>query len=232
MTRARRQLVISSVQPHQQAQMSWWQRLEPLCVPLEVPSDAAAGVLDGLAAPPAVAPPFLMPIVPSVPVQRAQPAIEMIVNKEPTPQSLFGEAVHRLLEVSRQGATAWTAGQLQRIAREFALAPGTLREATAMAQRILEGEGAWAWDPAVVDWQGNEVALAHEGELLRLDRLVRRRDGAEWWVLDYKSPAQPERDPALLEQMRRYRAAVAAACPGAVVKTAFLTGQGRMVEVA
>ncbi|RYF44001.1 MAG: DNA helicase UvrD [Comamonadaceae bacterium] len=232
MTRARRQLVVSSVEPHQQAEMSWWQRLEPLCAVLEMPLEVVKGTAAGLEAPQSAPEPFYMPIVPSVPVQRAQSAIEMIVNKESTPQSLFGEAVHRLLEVRRPGATAWSPAQLQRIAREFTLATATLREATAMAQRILEGEGAWAWDPAVVDWQGNEVALAHDGEMLRLDRLVRRRAGAEWWVLDYKSPAQPERDPALLEQMRRYRAAVAAAYPGAVVKTAFLTGQGRMVEVA
>ena len=26
-----------------------------------------------------------------------------------------------------------------------------------MARRILVGEGAWSWDPSVVDWQGNEV---------------------------------------------------------------------------
>jgi ATP-dependent helicase/nuclease subunit A len=80
-----------------------------------------------------------------------------------------------------------------------------------------------------VDWQGNEVELHHGGELLRLDRLVRRRDSGEWWVLDYKSAVQPERQPQLMEQMRRYREAVAAANEGAVVRTAFLTAQGKLV---
>ena len=100
-----------------------------------------------------------------------------------------------------------------------------------MAQRILQGEGAWAWDPAQVDWQGNEVELHFAGELLRLDRLVRRRGSGEWWVLDFKSAAQPERQPELLAQMARYREAVAAAYPGAAVRTAFLTAQGTLVSL-
>ncbi|MCC2635195.1 MAG: hypothetical protein K0S48_3081, partial [Ramlibacter sp.] len=75
----------------------------------------------------------------------------------------------------------------------------------------------------------NEVELLAGGELLRLDRLVRRRDSGEWWVLDYKSAAHPERQPELLEQMRRYREAVAAANPGVAVRSAFLTAQGAMV---
>jgi ATP-dependent helicase/nuclease subunit A len=80
-----------------------------------------------------------------------------------------------------------------------------------------------------VDWHGNEVELFHEGELLRLDRLVRR--GGEWWVLDFKSASRPERDPALIAKMRQYRDAVANAHPGAAVKAAFLTGQGKLVAV-
>ena len=98
-----------------------------------------------------------------------------------------------------------------------------------MAQRIVRGDGAWTWDPAQVDWEGNEVELHFAGELLRLDRLVRRRDTGEWWVLDYKSAARPDRQPELVEQMRRYREAVAAAHGGATVRTAFLTAHGAMV---
>ncbi len=99
-----------------------------------------------------------------------------------------------------------------------------------MAARIRRGEGAWAWDAQAVDWAGNEVEMHHEGELLRLDRLVRRREGG-WWVLDYKSATRPEQDEELLAQLRRYRRAVAAAHPGEAVQAAFLTGQGRLVPV-
>jgi ATP-dependent helicase/nuclease subunit A len=65
--------------------------------------------------------------------------------------------------------------------------------------------------------------------LLRLDRLVRRSGSGEWWVLDYKAAARPERQAELIEQLRRYRTAVQAVCCGEAVKAAFLTGQGKLV---
>jgi ATP-dependent helicase/nuclease subunit A len=68
--------------------------------------------------------------------------------------------------------------------------------------------------------------------LLRIDRLVRRRDTGVWWVLDYKSAGSPQEQPELLAQMARYHAAVCAAIPGASVRLAFLTSQGRLVEVS
>ena len=86
-------------------------------------------------------------------------------------------------------------------------------------------------DKATLDWHGNEVPLHHEGELLRLDRLVRRAGTGEWWVLDYKAATRPEQQDELIGQLRRYRAAVQAACPGAPVQAAFLTGRGRLVVV-
>ena len=70
--------------------------------------------------------------------------------------------------------------------------------------------------------------------MLRLDRLVQRKDAGHaghWWVLDYKSAALPEQQPALIAQMQAYRAAVQRAYPGAVVKAAFLTGLGAVVEI-
>src|SRR6185436_8802322 len=140
--------------------------------------------------------------------------------------SRLGEAMHRLLE-TWQPHGGLGEPQLREVERLFALDPDAARAAAAMAQRILQGEGAWAWDPAQVDWQGNEVELHAGGELLRLDRLVRRRDTGEWWVLDFKSAAEPQRQPQLLAQMHRYREAVSAAQGGATVRCAFLTAQGR-----
>ena len=48
-----------------------------------------------------------------------------------------------------------------RAAREFELPLDAVRQAAAMARRIRTGEGRWAWDSAVIDWQGNEVTLLH-----------------------------------------------------------------------
>ena len=99
-----------------------------------------------------------------------------------------------------------------------------------MAARIVAGEGAWAWDPAHVAWAGDEVELVHAGDVLRLDRLVRHRDG-RWWVFDHKSAAHPERDAALQAQLRRYVQAVGELHPGEPVAGAFLTGEGRLVRL-
>ena len=105
-----------------------------------------------------------------------------------------------------------------------------------MAERMASGEAAWAWDLARVDQWGNEVALVHEGDVLRLDRLVRTRgsggEPATWWVLDFKTATTPARQTDLLTQMAAYRAAVAAAYPGAPLRLAFINADGRLIELS
>ena len=128
-------------------------------------------------------------------------------------------------------AAAHCAAGRAAVAREFALGDTQATLAATMAQRILEGAGAWAWQADRVDWVGNEVALVASGALVRLDRLVRRADTGEWWVLDYKSAAQPQRQQALRAQLHTYRQAVQALEPGSVVRAAFLTGQGELEEL-
>jgi ATP-dependent helicase/nuclease subunit A len=213
--------VVSSVEPRgASAAPSWWQRLEPLCDPIE-PVAPPHGSL-----PAASLPPIALSVVPAVtPQPQAAPA----PRSDRTAASRFGELVHRLLEL--QGAGGMPDGvALVRLGRSFGVAPGQQQAARTMAQRIAEGEGAWLWDPAVVDWQADEVELSHRGAVLRLDRLVRRRDGS-WWVIDYKSAARPERDATLQAQLRRYADAVAGLHPGATVRAAFLTGEGRLVPI-
>jgi ATP-dependent helicase/nuclease subunit A len=215
MTRARTELVISSIEPHVPSPGSWWQRLAPRAVGIDaVPAQALpANARDRI-------------VLPRVPVLAIRAA-----KGEPAPavrdsdSSRIGQAMHRLLEL---GASA---AHWQRIRREFALDEPQLEQAAQMAQRILSGEGAWAWDTGVVDWQANEVPMHHQGIELRLDRLVRRASTGEWWVLDYKSAHRPEQQNELIAQMQRYRAAVQAANPGAAVQAAFLTAQGRLVRV-
>ncbi len=228
MTRARRQLVLSSVQPHQPpAESSWWQRLDPLSDALPAPLSApipGPAEIDGPAT-------FLLPVVPHIRRDFVeQPAPDRRLERD-SAESRFGQALHLLLERWTPGTDHFTPARLRRVAREFRLDEKRVLEAATMAGRILHGEGAWAWDAASIAWDGNEVAILHEGELLRLDRLVQRRDTGEWWVFDYKSAARPEQQPELLVQLRRYRLAVAAANPGARVKAAFLTGQGRLVTI-
>ena len=234
MTRARQTLVMSSIEPHRPGGQSWWQRLG-------VWAEAHPGACDTLAVsaapndlqngPDTLLQPFLMPNLPQASVKPSGSAINNIVNTFPEDDlsARLGQAMHRLLEWGLPAAGEVGAAQLLSVAREFSLSPAQAQEAAVLAQRIHTGEGAWAWQAEVVDWQGNEVELNHQGQLLRLDRLVRRRDTGAWWVLDYKSAPQPERQPGLLAQMQRYLAAVRAAYPGAPVQAAFLTGDGRVV---
>lgn len=234
MTRARQTLVMSSIEPHRAGGHSWWQRLGAW-------AEAHTGACDTLAVsaapndlqngPDTLLQPFLMPNLPQALLKPSDSAINNIAKTFPEDDlsARLGQAMHRLLEWGVPAVGDFSPAQLLSVAREFSLSPAQAQEAAVLAQRIHTGEGAWAWQAEVVDWQGNEVELNHQGQSFRLDRLVRRRDTGAWWVLDYKSAPQPERQPGLLAQMQRYLAAVRAAYPGAAVQAAFLTGDGRVV---
>ena len=177
----------------------------------------------------------LMPIEPLALVDTAQAAIQNIADEDAETEEMtdpdstaVGLALHRLLEWTASAPTppAITPTQQQAAAREFALTPEQIHQATAAAHTILTGQAAWAWDSAQIDWESNEVALHHNRRTLRLDRLVRQTDTGVWWVLDYKSTAAPLVQPELMAQLRSYRAAVRAAQPGASVQAAFLTPDG------
>lgn len=222
LTRARQRLVLSSVQPHTDSGRSWWQRLLPVCAPLtldNLPVAASAGVEDAA---------IVLPVLPDVRFEGQRGSAG--VPDEDTPEARIGRAMHRLLEWAALDAQDWSAVQVQRAAIEFGLDAAQARQALALARRILQGEGAWAWSGAEVDWQGNEVPVSVAGSVRRIDRLVRRRDGS-WWVLDYKSAARPQQQEELLAQLRGYRAAVQAASPGATVRAAFLSALGRLEEI-
>ncbi|MCZ8293167.1 MAG: UvrD-helicase domain-containing protein [Hylemonella sp.] len=226
LTRAQRCLVLSSVQPHQANGASWWQRLQAGCDPL------AREDIPELAGPATARTPGVISL-PVLPVFSAPApfAIKMGATQDAsTPEVRVGQAMHRLLEWAALDATGWSASQVQRAVAEFSLDEAQARQAAAMALRILQGEGAWAWRSGEVAWQGNEVPVTLQGSVRRIDRLVRRADGC-WWVLDYKSAAQPQIQEELQSQLHDYRAAVQAACPGEPVRAAFLSAQGTLEEI-
>jgi len=171
--------------------------------------------------------------------------VAMPGDAESTPLSRQGDAMHQLLEqagvagapLADVRAHGWPAARLARLAVDHDITPAAAEQAARMAQAILAGEGAWAWDAALIQTAINEAPLHYQGQSLRIDRLVQRRavqadDAlAGWWVLDYKSATQPQRQQALVAQLQRYREAVSVLMPGEVVHAAFLTGDGRMVMV-
>ncbi|MDO8252023.1 MAG: 3'-5' exonuclease, partial [Rhodoferax sp.] len=245
LTRARHTLAISSIEPYRAAERSWWQRLAKLATPVPLPEQAAPAISSATD----TSNVFYMKELPLDPVEYAHSAIKteaIEVSAMPQPDSTgtppggaggeadspsarIGKAMHRLLEWGDASGNNTAAA-----AREFELTPEQGAQAAAMAGCILQGEGAWAWDHAVLDWQGNEVELMHQGELLRLDRLVQRKDGphaGHWWVLDYKSAQSPQNQPELVAQLRGYQAAVQAIYPDDVVRAAFLTPQGALIEM-
>ena len=233
LTRAKTQLVLSSVEAHKPAPGSWWTRLSGLARPIDGVdwvADAEAGV-DQI-----TAPTFTLQVLPTLPahLQRADQQVAGAARAESaepaSDASRVGQAMHRLLEW-RTDEAGGVAEPLAAVAREFALSAQECQEAAAMAERIAQGEGAWVWDASALNWQGNEVALAFEGASLRLDRLVQRRDTGAWWVLDYKSATNPLSSAALKAQLGSYRRAVQAAYPDAQVCAAFLTGDGKLVPL-
>ncbi|MES2412765.1 MAG: UvrD-helicase domain-containing protein [Pseudomonadota bacterium] len=231
LTRARNTLVVSSIEPHVGTTRSWWKRLYPFVAETSVPPEAS---LSAVGDQPEDAR-FLLPELPELPVSlQAQPPLEADSPGD-TDSSRLGQAMHRLLEWGIRADIPAGSRAAAGVAREFGLSAAQLTEAVAMAARIRGGEAAWAWDSAVVSWQGNEVELLHQGQTLRLDRLVQRRDAGHdghWWVLDYKSAHQPQRSAQNVAQLQGYREALRAIYPGVEVKAAFLTAAGTLVEVA
>ncbi|MHB1248817.1 MAG: PD-(D/E)XK nuclease family protein, partial [Polaromonas sp.] len=227
MTRARGTLVISSIEPHRATTDSWWQRLLELVPPLALSPDRPPMATS--ATPPGTDF-FQLPELPALPETRVLKPLTEVREDEDAISARIGKAMHRLLEWGGSSSPQYVTA----VAREFRLSPAQAAQAAALAQRIQASEGAWAWSPDAVAWQGNEVDLVYQGRPLRLDRLVQRKDAGfegQWWVLDYKSATAPQQQPALVAQLQAYRAAVQLIYPDATVKAAFLTGQGAMVEV-
>ncbi len=219
MTRAKNTLAISSIEPFRAAPSSWWQRLCPLADIAEVlpPPLLAPGTTQSQAT-------FCLPGLPAF-ISNFDAAPPLALEAD-TPSAQIGKAMHRLLEWHDFSDEA-----VSRAAFEFGLTAEQAEQAQKTAKVIRHGAGAWAWDESVVQWQGNEVELTHRGVTFRLDRLVQRADtghAGQWWVLDFKSNANPQTQPALVAKMRMYVAALEAVYPGQIVKAAFLTSDGRV----
>ncbi|MBP6902940.1 MAG: UvrD-helicase domain-containing protein [Burkholderiaceae bacterium] len=243
MTRARERLVISRTEPRSAQPRSWWSRLAPRAQAWAPPPAAAGHSAEaGLLLP-------QLPELASAEAGAARSGGAWGLADDDLAARL-GQAVHRWLEWAARPAGApdeafdadANADALARAAvAEFALPPTRAAEVLRLGRQVLgSAELAPFFDAGRLDWAGNEVPIAVDGQGLRIDRLVRLRAGADgqaaaWWVLDYKLNHAPEqlRDNRL--QLARYRDAVAqmvaAETPGLAVHAAFVTAGGRLVRL-
>jgi ATP-dependent helicase/nuclease subunit A len=251
MTRTQQTLVLSSMAPRVQNPGSWWTRLQAHAQ--DAPSSDGPDLTSMASLDPAATPDVasgnvaiqVLPVRTAVAQPTARAAGSTVISNavqsdhpaEASVESRIGSAMHLLLEwvAVRPGGpvlqNCWNAGQIARVAAQFLLDSEQVLAACNMARGILGGEAAWAWDADELDWHGNEVPIVHRGRMLRIDRLVRRKTLGQWWVLDYKSSAQPHLQPALCSQLQTYREAVGLAHADTTVQAAFLTPQGALLPI-
>lgn len=232
MSRAKEQLVFSATEPHQRpVNASWWQRVESLATAWPDAPVAAEWL-------PTVPPARLRlpPVWRGAGVSpRASVAAHTPAPAEAdTAATRLGQAVHRVLE--------WASPQPAPEQVDLAvLAQGAALEFGSDANEVARLAGVILHSPAcerflrgpALRWAGNEVPVSAGGEPLRIDRLVLLDEsgGPVWWVLDYKLQHAPQALAGYREQLLRYRTAVQVAQAGAVVRCAFVTGAGAVVEV-
>jgi ATP-dependent helicase/nuclease subunit A len=233
MTRARRRLVFSATEPLRGvAGPSWWQRLQPAAVAWRPDAVALAAGSSSL--------PDVMLKVP--PAYEAAPTTKKEDGEGRGDAGLkaLGRAVHRTLEWAG-GATADMPLSVlaAAAARDFGAIGSAVEQ---VARAILESaECARFFDPTRLRWSGDEVPVSDDGDVLRIDRLVHidaeasagvaGGSSAVWWVLDYKLHHEPETLAPYREQLLRYRDAIRRLQPDDAVRCAFITGEGRVVEV-
>jgi ATP-dependent helicase/nuclease subunit A len=240
MTRARVQLVISGHEVSRPDERCPWKRFEALAAQ---DADAIEEAWHGDFAAPAAASseashvPFFIQKLPLnthlAGIDIARGAIKSVVGGAPATiddtAASIGQAMHRLLELYRPGLDL--SSLAPSAAANFRLSSEQAAQALQAALTITQGEAAWVWDTEKIGWQSNEVELIAQGQLLRIDRLIKEATTQTWWVLDYKSNPAPQRVAELAAQLKQYQEAVKAANPLQSVKAAFITAQGKLIEI-
>jgi ATP-dependent helicase/nuclease subunit A len=151
-----------------------------------------------------------------------------------SPTAQLGRAVHRVLQWVAAGPQHDIGMLAAAAVAEFDLPPATAQAAASYARAIRDSPALQRFfDPAQLSWSADEFDIVIDGELLRVDRLVRLAPvhGGSWWVLDYKLAFDAAADERLRHQLARYRVAVQALAGDAPVRAAFITGDGVLHEL-
>lgn len=238
MTRARKELVFSSTEPDRRPTEGGWHQVlhdagwpTPAQVSGDDPGMAPARNLDAAT----------RVGVPGLP-RRPRPAGEEALRPTPDPAAAAGQAAHRAMEkltaLAPDERLARFDAVVQDALREFRPDPEASAWVVGTVRAWLAEPELQPWlDPAQWQWAANEWPLALDGEVLRVDRLVRRQGPQgqdEWWILDYKLEHRPQERPVYMEQLERYRRALRAALGPSdpcEIHVAFITGDARLVPV-
>ncbi|HMS26274.1 MAG TPA: UvrD-helicase domain-containing protein [Burkholderiaceae bacterium] len=239
MTRAKKQLVFSSIVPHGDSGLTWWKRIQPYAKPI-IPVDQLQTSLKQVADRQAIEllelPKFVAGITEQVSSELYLDGSDREQADPSVAQSArIGQAMHMLLQHlplrHANESVSFDDVLIRSVQQEFELNRDEIKQSILMAHQIATGQGAWAWYGELIDWCSNEVEMIFNGQLIRIDRLVKRADTGQWWVLDYKSESQPQAKEELMAQMNVYRSAVQKNQIGDTVKAAFLTANGNLIEV-
>jgi len=239
MTRAKKQLVFSSIAPYGDSGLTWWKRMlqfaQPIATVVQVQTTAKM-VTDRQQIELMELPKFSNKSMEQDKSDRYLDRSVMAQQGQSVSQTArIGQAMHMLLQYlplrHEKENTSFDDVLIRGVQAEFDLNNDEIKQAVLMAQQIAKGKGAWAWQAGLIDWCSNEIEMVSDGQLIRIDRLVKRADTGEWWVLDYKSESQPQTKADLLAQLSAYRSAVQKNQLDSTVKAAFLTANGDLIEI-
>lgn len=218
-TRARQLLIVSGAHTGKEEgggvkPGSWYERL--LSVPEFSPEPALSSQLDEASQ-------FVLPLF--------QPETFPLPNalaESDNQATLEGKRLHALMErLTQTGVWPIAMPSVRLAARWLQCTEPEASVVCEQAARILSSpELQHFYDPAVYSFARNELELVHNGEWMRIDRLVAFDDAL--WVLDYKRHLLEQQQTTYWQQLERYRAACLALFPGKPVHTALITVDGHM----
>ena len=160
------------------------------------------------------------------------PPPQLRVAEDETVAIAEGKRLHALMErLTNSGQWPVQVPASRRVAQWLTCTDAQAQIVCEQAENLLSTAHLSSFfNPAQHDFARNEMVLIHQGELLRLDRLV-MIDRAVW-VLDYKRHFLDSERHAYRQQLSRYREACVTLFPGRQIRTALITVDGKLWEIS
>ena len=143
-----------------------------------------------------------------------------------------GIALHTLMEkLTHRPQWPVAVMEAQTVSAWLPCKPSLAKVVCEQAQTILSQPAlAHFFDPARYRFARNEMEIVTEEGIARFDRVVMFDDAL--WILDYKRNLLDSERLAYTQQLARYRVAAARVFPDRAIRTALITVDGRLIEIA